>query len=295
MQCFHPWVAYQPLAGGPISMVERHDMRQLTLPCGRCVGCKLRRARSWAIRCMHESQLHPQSIFVTLTYDDEHLPLDQSLNYKHFQDFMKRLRWHFKVPGIRFYMCGEYGEETSRPHYHAILFGVVFNDNDYWSTTNGFRQYRSKTLDKLWSHGQCMIGSVTLESAGYCARYIMKKFTGDGSKYHDQIVDLDSGEVRFRVKPFNRMSLKPGVGHNWLMKYLGDVFPHGKVVANGVEVSAPRYYEKMFEKLDFDAYESLQFKKDAFGRSRFEDNSDARLLVKEAVQKAAISTLNRGM
>ena len=102
--------------------LARNDViRRLSLPCGRCVGCRLERSRQWAVRCMHEASMHMFNSFVTLTYDDNHLPEYNSLNYKHFQDFMKRLRKSHN--GVRFYMCGEYGEDFSRPHYHAIVTG----------------------------------------------------------------------------------------------------------------------------------------------------------------------------
>ena len=101
-----------------------------------------------------------------------------SLNYKHFQDFMKRLRKSHS--GVRFYMCGEYGEDFSRPHYHALLFNCSFPDRKKHSTgDSGSVIYTSEALSKLWPFGFSSIGDVTFESAAYCSRYIMKKVTGD--------------------------------------------------------------------------------------------------------------------
>ena len=112
MPCFHPLDAWQCLNGDVVftDNLARNDViRRLSLPCGRCVGCRLERSRQWAVRCMHEASMHMFNSFVTLTYDDDHLPEYNSLNYKHFQDFMKRLRKSHN--GVRFYMCGEYGED----------------------------------------------------------------------------------------------------------------------------------------------------------------------------------------
>ena len=92
--CFHPLDAWQCSNGDVVftDNLARNDViRRLSLPCGRCVGCRLERSRQWAVRCMHEASMHMFNSFVTLTYDD-HLPEYNSLNYKHFQDFMKRLR-----------------------------------------------------------------------------------------------------------------------------------------------------------------------------------------------------------
>ena len=126
MPCYHPWLAYQCLDGSVVS-VERKGkgavVRTLTLPCGQCVGCRLERSRQWAIRCMHEAQLHERNSFVTLTYKGD-VP-DEGLRYRDFQLFMKRLRKYASGQQIRFYMCGEYGDEKGRPHFHACLFGVV--------------------------------------------------------------------------------------------------------------------------------------------------------------------------
>ena len=107
MPCFHPLDAWQGSNGDVVftDNLARNDViRRLALPCGRCVGCRLERSRQWAVRCMHEASMHMFNSFVTLTYDDDHLPEYNSLNYKHFQDFMKRLRKSHI--GVRFYMCG---------------------------------------------------------------------------------------------------------------------------------------------------------------------------------------------
>src|SRR6187549_2683574 len=91
MPCYHPFTAYQ-LDDGRIVFAERGKVkRSVVLPCGHCIGCRLERSRQWAVRCMHEAQLHDVSSFVTLTYDDSHLPYHGSLDYTHFQKFIDRL------------------------------------------------------------------------------------------------------------------------------------------------------------------------------------------------------------
>ena len=103
--------------------------------------------------------------FITLTYDDAHLPYNQSLSVRDFQLFMKRLRKEFGS-GVRFFHCGEYGEKTGRPHYHAILFNCDFKDKKIHTVRNGHRVYVSQQLNDIWGNGLTEIGSVTFESAG---------------------------------------------------------------------------------------------------------------------------------
>ena len=294
MPCFHPMQAYQR-SDGLVVFTERGNItRSLTLACGQCRGCRLERSRQWAVRCIHEASLSELNCFVTLTYDDAHLPANGSLHYPDFQNFMKRVRGRFAPVRVRFYMCGEYGDENKRPHYHAILFGLDFLDKYFWrNSATGFKLYRSPVLEELWPFGQCEIGSVTFESAAYCARYIMQKVNGDLAQSHYEGVDSD-GVIVSRVPEFNRMSLKPGIGAGWLQRYFTDVFPAGRVVVNGVEANTPRYYDKMFRRGDIAGLsEDLDFKREMRGRSKFEDNTDERLAVKEKVAMAQIGMLKR--
>lgn len=149
----------------------------LSLPCGQCIGCRLEYSRQWAIRCMHESTLHDQSCFITLTYSDDNLPEHGTLILRDFQLFMKRLRFEFSNVKIRFYHCGEYGEKFGRPHYHALLFGIDFEADRtlYSQSKQGSKLYVSDTLNKLWNKGFATIGNITFESAAYVARYVVKK------------------------------------------------------------------------------------------------------------------------
>lgn len=293
MPCYHPVQAFR-LSNGEIVFVERGDVVQtLDLPCGRCIGCRLERSRKWATRCVHESQMHERSSYVTLTYDDAHLPQDGGLHHRDFQLFMKRVRKEFG-PGIRYYMCGEYGDVTARPHYHALLFGVGFDDLEPWKKNpRGDVVYRSATLERLWRLGFCLVGEVTFESAAYVARYVMKKVTGDAAEEEYRRVDPDSGEVFQVVPPYNRMSLKPGIGSTWLAKFGSDVYPQDHCVVNGVPGKPPRYYDQHFEKLDPEGFEDLKFRRLLKGRKANLDNSNDRLAVKERVAEARIKSLKR--
>lgn len=278
---------------GQIVFAERGDLaRSLFLKCGQCVGCRLERSRQWAVRCLHEASLSESNCFVTLTYDHEHLPHLSSLSYPDFQKFMKRTR---KIARVRFYMCGEYGEDFGRPHFHACLFGFDFPDKVYFSMSpGGARMYRSAILEGLWPFGFSSVGSVNFESAAYVARYCMKKVTGPLSSRHYEVVDAD-GVIHCRTPEFNRMSLKPGIGANWFSHFQSDVYPKGMVVVNGVEARPPRYYDKLFERMDPEGYECMQFGRHLEAQAVAADNTDERLAVREQVARARISSLKRSL
>lgn len=201
------------------------------LPCGKCIECRLEYARQWAVRCVHEAQMHEHNCFITLTYSPENLKSER-LVYEDFQKFMKRLRKLAQSP-ISVFVTGEYGEQSKRPHWHALIFGWEPKDKKQWRTNErGDRIYRSSTLDKLWNKGHCEIGAVTFESAGYCARYAAKKLVHGSDQEHD-------------FHPISRKSSKHAIGKRWLEKFWPDVFNYGKVVLkDGTQTSIPRYYEK---------------------------------------------------
>lgn len=189
MACYSPVTGYRAKQPNPITkkrsvVFNTRDGVQdetVTFACGQCIGCRLERSRQWAIRCVHEASQHERNCFVTLTYDDKHLPADRSLKLRHFQNFMKKLRKKYGA-GIRFFHCGEYGEKFRRPHYHALIFNHDFDDKILWSKNRGSPLYISESLDSLWEFGFATIGDVTFESAAYVARYITKKVNGELAK-----------------------------------------------------------------------------------------------------------------
>lgn len=292
MACFKPLDAWQTDDGKVIFAERGRIRRALRLPCGQCVGCRLERSRVWATRCIHESQLHEFSSFVTLTYDDENCPV--SLNYRHFQLFMKRVRKRFGP--TRFYMCGEYGEQTFRPHFHACLFGVFFGDRVLHSDSHRLPLYRSDTLDALWGRGFATVGDVTFESAAYCARYVMKKVTGDRAAGHYERVALGTGEIVNLQPEFCRMSLKPGIGGEWFKKYSGDVYGYDRdaVPVNGMKLKPPRYYDKLLAVADPELSEYLELARYE-RRSNPEESSVERLRVREEVARAGLAFKSRSL
>lgn len=324
MSCYRPlrgWYSKYVNPSGKRSIVFKESEalnphRFLSIPCGQCIGCRLEKSRQWAIRCSLESQLYQNSYFLTLTYDDEHLPKTGSLVPEDLQKFLKKLRrfieYHGSDKKIRFFACGEYGENFCRPHYHAIIYNLDIPDLKRFSTSfSGDTYYTSETINSIWKNGYVIIGQVTFKSCAYVARYVTKKITGEQADEH----------YNGREPEFVRMSRRPGIGSAWLDKYKSDVYPHDFIVIrDGIKVKPPKYFDKLFESIAPDemsmikelrsvsGYESLlkDMKLRDISSSSLGDNYHCGadynqmmnelliLPVKEAVQDAKFKQLKRG-
>lgn len=275
----------------------------VNLPCGQCTGCRLEHSRHWAIRCMHEAQLHLSNCFITLTYDDKHLPENGSLVKSDFQKFMKLLRYYDGGKNtIRYYHCGEYGEQFKRPHYHAILFGLDFPDKQVFRVRDGIRLYTSEALSRIWGKGFVTIGDVTFESAAYVARYVTKKITGDrkekistytGLKHYEKLIP-ETGEVVEIEAEYATMSRRPGIGRAWYEQFKKEVFPSDEVIMRGKKLKPPRYYTSLYQIDEPAAHLALKRKRLKAAQKHADNNTIERLYVRETVQRAKQSLLLRG-
>lgn len=325
MACFHPktvWRSARHLlkSGKPRIFFKKPNLfyasekhldhykpEEFQIPCGKmCVGCQETYSRAWAVRCWHESKLHEENCFITLTYNDKFLP-KEGLRKNDFVLFMKRFRRFLagnvgQAKRVRFFMAGEYGKEFFRPHFHACIFGYDFPDRRFWSERDGIRLYTSELLSSFWSvpkgfkkrdfpadavvgesYGFCSVGDVTFESAAYVARYCAKKVRGSEAEAH----------YRGRQPEYVRMSLKPGIGKNWFLAYKDSVYPDDSIsLSGGRKVKPPRYYDKVFEVDNPVAHGKIkQLRKDQARLSP--DNTPARLAVREVVKKAQFKQLKR--
>ncbi|AZL82792.1 replication initiator protein [Apis mellifera associated microvirus 27] len=221
------------------------------LECRKCLPCRLNIAREKAIRAVHEAECHKKNIFLTLTYAPGKLKSPR-LNYGDFQLFMKRLReLHTrdvldpdlkKEMSISYMVTGEYGDKNKRPHWHAIIFNYSPPDLMLHRTDqNDYQIFKSKIIDELWGFNDpenCPneIGSVTIESAGYVARYAAKKLTHGQDQEHD-------------FHPVHKTSCVNAVGKRWIEKHYQQVFKLGYVwLPNGGRTKIPRYYVDWLKK-----------------------------------------------
>lgn len=295
MACYRPLQAFRTEFGEIVFNDHGVAADSIELPCGACVGCRLERARQWTVRVMHEAQCHAENCFITLTYDDEHLA-EPGLVYADFQGFMKRLRSRVSPRQVRFFMCGEYGDQLGRPHFHAALFGEGFRADRYvWRDFGSGRvSYRSPLLESVWPFGLSSIGELTRESAAYVARYVLKKVSGSGAEVHYEHVDRETGEIRDRSPEFVRMSLRPGIGAEWFARYgMSDFVPHDRVVFDGRIGRAPRFYDEQLRKLDPVLLDELKAARVVKARERASDNTPERLAVRERVAAARLAFYKR--
>lgn len=320
MACFHPVQALRPRVGSESTKLifnpgPKSEGDEIVVRCCQCVGCRADHAREWALRCVHEASLHESNCYLTLTYAPENVPEGYTLVLEHFQEFMKRFRERLvydeykrivdaydgplilssknlkrflmklarsSAPKIRFFHCGEYGEEFGRPHYHALIFGYDFPDRKFFKMHNGNPLYRSDMLSSLWTDGFATIGALTFESAAYVARYCMKKITGAQADDHYQ----------GRKPEYVTMSRNKGIGAKWYDKYKNsDLYNTDYVVLPGRSpLKIPKYYDNKYKMEHPLEFEDLQFRRAERAKLRADDNTPERLAVRK---KCFIANINR--
>jgi len=209
------------------------------------------RKDEWKTRLILEGKMHECASFVTLTYGPEHLPRDYSLSKEHPQKWMKRLRFMLGDIRIRFFLCGEYGGEKLRPHYHAIIFGYDFPDRTPWRRSgSGSVSYRSELLEKTWTLGNSEVGTFTPESAGYVAGYSIKKVSGNPAAEHYQRMNPETGEIHQVLPEFVMMSSRPGIGKGWFNEFKMDVDQSTFIIVDGMRKPLPRYFKRQLADRD---------------------------------------------
>jgi len=273
MACHHPFRMWR--LDGKLSLrpPESDDREAVELPCGGCLGCRMDRARSWAIRCSLELQNHDKACWTTLTYSDDNIPANRSIRRDHLSGYIKRLRARLSPEKIRFFGCGEYGERGGRPHYHAILFGVDKSE---------------KAIEKAWEAGFVGVHTLTPAAVRYVAGYCAKK---EGWKDEfKETIDTETGEVYGREAPFLLMSRRPGIG--------GQAREHWRswarfAVMDGTQYPVPRYLHEAFKtQAESQLVEQVQFERwkhrrpvSQFERDAAESNARARLKIQTQRRK----------
>lgn len=207
------------------------------VPCGTCEHCRRQRAIEWKTRLWHEADYHEDSVFVTLTYDEERLPESGDLDKSGAQRWLKRLRRRLEPRRIKYYLVGEYGEKNGRPHYHAIVFGMSTCGNCWtcrgpgnWADTP---KGDCEVLRDSWDLGFVRSGTVTPASVGYVAGYIEKA--------------LYTPELKSRIRPFSLMS--QGLGRDFVRENRLQLIAMVGCTVNGKEVGLPKYYRKKLPEL----------------------------------------------
>lgn len=226
------------------------SLNYVTIPCGKCIGCRMDYSRSWADRMTYHSLTTSDNYFITLTYDDEHI---QNLDYSPIYDlhaldmddlsrFIKSLRNHFRGCNIDFYGAGEYGDNEFRPHFHVIVYNCPLDDLEYWKlNNNGDIIYTSSIVEKLWSKGFCSISKFNWHSAAYTASYVEKKRDGRAMCEYTAV-----GLTPERC----RMSRRPGIAYQYYLDNYKDIWKNNglfvdRTVNSSGKLGIPRYFRKL--------------------------------------------------
>jgi len=319
MSCTEPLHAYESEYTHPsgkkklvFNPAKSIDGKVIPLPCGKCDDCLLTRAKTWARRCMHEASLHEDNIFVTLTYDQDHLPRDLSLYKNHWQKFIRAVRDKYREtnPKIQFLMCGEYGTPTrennwvARPHYHGLLFNFAFPDQKLVSRQKHAVEYSSESCTKIWGKGLIHIGEVTANSVAYVSSYTLKKLGRKQSKKPYEVFNPYTGETNPVQPEYIQMSNHPGIGKGWYDKYKKTIYPTGQLhlgkfapfpgdEPRKMSSKTPAYYDKLLERERPDMMEFVSENRKQFAKDHAENFTPARLDARAIITKQRLSWKQR--
>lgn len=213
MACNRPWTI-------------KTDRGAFLVPCGWCMQCRIDKRNEWEMRLAFEVQ-KSQGFFLTLTYDDLHLPKDLGLHKEDLQKFFKRFRKNVKIK-LKYYAVGEYGEQGNvitglqRPHYHAIVCGI-----------NAL--HALPLVQKSWTFGFVKCLPAQHGSIRYVLKYMDKQIHG-----------FEANVIKYGDKqpPFALMS--KGIGLDWICQNQDTVDSLNGVPYNGRLRPVPRYYKSHF-------------------------------------------------
>lgn len=252
MACYKPQPVYLTPAGWRFAPRRNNAFRDILpkyVSCQQCIGCRLERSRQWAVRSVHEAQYHEENYFLTLTFDDVHLPADRSLNTRTLQNFWKKFRKAHPLMRFKYYAAGEYGDLYSRPHYHASTFGLDLVDlRPGFKSQTGYQMYTSAALERAWGYGNVYVAPLTFETAAYTARYICKKVLGQHAEEHYK---------KLGIMP-ERAWISKGLGKQWYEDYADETYRDNYIIARGVPSVPPRAYNRWLKADDPDTYNRYQ-------------------------------------
>lgn len=293
MPCFRPLKGYRSkerTENGKRRIVfnpkEAYYDLKIDIPCGQCAGCRDMKRKEWAVRILHESSLHEHNSFITLTYNEKHLPKDGSVHLEDFQNFMKNLRMKetrlarkasrysgnlIKPRKIKYFMCMEYGD-NGRPHYHACLFGYDFSDKVKFSKVGDNQYYLSRELENIWKKGFCLIGNVEIGSAMYCAQYIQKKITGKMK------------EEYYEGREPEKATQSNGIALGWFQKFNSDLTNGDFIILGGRKYKVPKYYSNLLENLDKEIHMNILAHRQVNVKKHAKELTHERLKVKEKIK-----------
>lgn len=311
MPCYTPLEGFKDRLSGGLTFDQNKGSTPLIVACGQCLGCRCDHRLMWSIRIIHESCMHDENSWATLTYRNpdkcneqqykkgHHIPADYSLAPSHVSEFIRSLRKANKDHKIRYFYCGEYGE-LGRPHYHICIFNHSFTDQYLWDDNEGFYTYTSDELQKHWKWGFTTVSPLSIHNAAYTAGYSLKKMTGKRAQEHYLRCD-EHGEAYWLLPEYIRMSTgrgKPsGIGAKFYEKFTSDIFPSDQspVPGYGQHELVPRYYQNILAEQNPAMLESVKATRQEFIEAHRADFTPERLRDKYKCAKARESRRTRAL
>lgn len=264
-----------------------NNVQTVWLPCGKCIQCLNSRAKSWEVRSSLELLKYRTACCLTLTYDDDHLPMFGKLKYKDVQDFIKRLRKDLKVP-IKYMCSGEYGGRKTRPHYHIIIFNYSPSDlRQYKVTPKRTVLYKSDYLTQKWGKGFVDVGRVTHQTCRYVSQYCCKKLLNETVKMPSRYKRIYNWKVK-KSREFLHCSV--GFGLDWFKRNHRSVINSSKIVLGRFTYAIPRYFIKKLEDINNNLYNEFKMKTHEFWLNF--KNTDADQLQARTRSARLLSKLN---
>lgn len=283
-----------------------HFLDVIEVPCGNCIGCRLRKSEEWATRMMLENMSYNNNdtYFVTLTYNEENLPKNRSLELNQITRFLDTLRKSqknkYNSNGFRYYLAGEYGDISKRPHYHIIIYGLKLDSNDeycikFYTKTSYGDLYISNYLADIWKKGYVVIAKVSWRTCAYVARYVTKKLIGQASETYKEL----------GIEPEKaRMSRMPGISHDYFIKNYKNIYTviddDGKeyikdyiiLPEDSKKRNIPKYYDKLLLDHDPELYSKVKsYKIDKMNKLGYFDESTERIYKPPVVSKEYFNDL----
>ncbi len=313
MPCYAPLQGYKDITTGGLVFSKKNATQKMEVACGQCLGCRVDHRLMWSIRIIHEASMHIDNFgnsWATLTYRDPsactdeqyrsgyYIPADYSLRPSDVSDFVRSLRRGNRDHKIRYFYCGEYGDENQRPHYHICIFNHSFDDQYLWKDDEGVYTYTSEELQKHWPWGFTTVAPLNLQTAAYTAGYALKKITGKRAEEHYLRCD-EHGEAYWLLPEYIRMSTgrgKPsGLGATFYEKFSSDIFPSDQspIPGHGQSELVPRYYKNILAEQNPAMLEDVKELRRKFITAHAADFTPERLRDKYKCAKAKEARLTR--
>ncbi len=315
MPCYSPLEGYKDINSGGLTFNKTGTAQTLTVACGQCLGCRVDHRLMWSIRIVHEAAMHLDdhgNSWVTLTYREpsactdeqykngHYVPEKYSLTPSHVSKFIRSLRKANRDHKIRYFYCGEYGDENQRPHYHVCIFNHSFKDQYLWKDDEGLYTYTSAELQKHWPWGFTTVAPLNLRTAAYTAGYCFKKITGRRAEEHYLRCD-EHGEAYWLMPEYIRMSTgrgKPsGIGASFYEKFTSDIFPcdESPIPGHGQSQLVPRYYQNILAEKNPEMLESVKELRQQFIKAHAADFTPERLRDKYKCAQAKENQITRNL